>query len=216
MATFPLKDGATLSEADITAAVKSGGWGVKEIKIGDAIETLAALQFRVTGAKNANPGDLVKAVTSELKDAKEVWIDTGGVATVVMKSGVAAPADASPVVKALKSVNAEYGVADFQSQKWPATVAAYIVKVPGMKEPADAAKVRDALRGMGKIIAVQVFEDRKIARILLNEPCSKIAGEVTAALDLVGYEAKVLEPKDGAKPKEPAKEPAKDAPPAKQ
>jgi copper chaperone CopZ len=211
VATVTMKPGAALSEKDVTAAIKAAGWGVKEWKVGDAIELVNAHLFRITGTKAEENAALSKRLKGSLKGAQEVVIDSAGFATVIAAKD--SPLTTEAVIAALKEVNGTYGIADFQSKVAPKTVTTYEVTVPTMGTTADGAKVRAALRAIGKVIAINVFPETHTAQIKTNEPCAKIGDEVTEVLDASGFAATVKQV--GAEPDKKAPEAPKEPAPAK-
>lgn len=187
VAVIKMKPGSSLTEETVTAALKAKNWGVKEFKTSGEVEKLTVHLFQVTGAKPADHDAIAKRLASEVKGATEVVIDSAGNAVIVLAKG--SELTAEDLAARVKAAGEGYAVKAHTTKSMPATMTTYVVSVPGMAGAAEAAKVRETLAAMPKVASVQVFEGTKTAQIRLNEPCAKIAEEVTAALKAKGLES---------------------------
>lgn len=201
VAVLTMKAGAAeLKQEAVTSAITAKGWGVKEFTAGVA-EPWTVHSFQLTGTKPEDHPALAKRLATEIKGAKEVVIDTSGRAVVTLaKDGELTEAS---LAASLKAANEAWKATGFETKEVPKTMATYVVEVPAMAGAEAAAKVRETLKGLKKVLFVQVFEDTKTAQIRLNEPCDKIAAEVTEALKAKGVESKTaLVPATKEAPKE--------------
>jgi len=186
VATVTMKEGGTMTKEAATEALAKNNFKLSSFEGGPA-PTVAAYLFRVAGMPAVERETVEKRLRGILPEAREVAVDSAGIALVAMREG------SETTEKALADalMQEDYVIESFETKDWPAAFVTYEAALEG---PAGA-EVRGIVRGVDKVIAVQVFGESRTVRLRLKEPCDKIEEKVRGALAdqgcaLVRFESK--------------------------